>query len=132
LALCTIQMDAQNPHMRFNPERFEAEMEQFIVVQAGLSPTESAVFFPLYKEMQDKQRMLFSKKRRYHHTDTSDDKVSLEVIKDMDYIDLQMKKIQQQYHLKFCKVLPAGKVLRILKAEERFHRQAIGRVSRGQ
>ena len=50
-------MDAQNPHMRFNPERFEAEMEQFIVVQAGLSPTESAVFFPLYKEMQDKQRI---------------------------------------------------------------------------
>ena len=35
--------------------------------------------------------------------------------------------IQQEYHLKFMNVLPANKVLRVIKAECRFHRQALKR-----
>ncbi len=127
LVLSAMQVLAQDRPM-FNPERFEADMEQFIVTEAGLSPQEAAAFFPVYKEMQGKQRFLFNKMRRYRHMDTSDDKVSLDAIKNMDAIDVQIKKLQQQYHLKFCKVLPAGKVLRVLKAEEKFHRQAFRRM----
>ena len=41
-----------------------------------------------------------------------------------------MKKIQQEYHLKFCKVLSPGKVLAVIKAEEKFHRQAFKRMAR--
>lgn len=114
----------------FNPQRFEAEMEQFIVTEAGLSPQEAAAFFPVYKEMQGKQRMLFNKMRRYRHIDTRDNAASLEAIKNMDSIDLQMKKLQQKYHLKFCDVLPAGKVLLVIKAEEKFHRQAFKKIWR--
>ena len=32
--------------------------------------------------------------------------------------------IQQKYHNSFLKILPAGKVLEILKAEDKFHRDA--------
>ena len=34
---------------RFSPERFEAELEQFITTDACLTPEESARFFPLYR-----------------------------------------------------------------------------------
>lgn len=129
MAVCTLGLSAQEGP-RFSPERFEAELEQFIATEAGLSPQEAAVFFPLYKEMQGKQRMLFNKMRRYRHIDTRDDKASLEAIKARDELDVQIKKLLQQYHLKFCKVLPAGTVLRIIRAEEKFHRQAFKRVAR--
>ena len=62
--------------------------------------------------------------------DTSNDAASLKTIKECDKIEVEMKKIQQEYHLKFCKVLSPGKVLAVIKAEEKFHRQAFKRMAR--
>jgi len=45
-------------------DQFEADLEQFVTTEAGLSPQEAAVFFPVYKEMQQKQRVLFGKMRQ--------------------------------------------------------------------
>lgn len=117
-----LHVSAQGPK-KFDPKRFDAEMQQFITVEAGLTPLEASKFFPLFKEMQEKQRLLFEEMNQYRHIDTSDNKASLRAIKQMDEIDIQMKKLQQQYHLKFCKVLPPGKVLQVLQADEKFHRQ---------
>ena len=110
---------------RFNPAKFEADMEQFITTEVGLTPMEASRFFPLFREMQNKQRALFGKMRFYAHTDTSDDAASLKTIKECDKIEVEMKKI-----LKFCKVLSPGKVLAVIKAEEKFHRQAFKRMAR--
>lgn len=129
VVLSALRLSAQEGP-RFNPEKFEAELEQYITTEAALSPQEAAKFFPLYKEMQRKQRLLFNKMKGYRHTDTRDDKASMDAIRAKDELDVQIKKLQQQYHLKFCKVLPAGKVLRIIKAEEKFHRQAFRKVVR--
>lgn len=118
------------PHPKFDPELFEAELEQYISTEAGLSPQDAASFFPVYKEMQAKIRTLFFKKRKYHHINTSDNAASLEAIKQQDAIDIQIKKVQQAYHLKFCKILPAGKVLQVIKAEERFRRLAFRRLAK--
>jgi|LAHS01.1.fsa_nt_gb hypothetical protein len=121
-------MQAQD-RRRFDPKKFEADMEQFITSHAGLTPQESSVFFPLYREMQGKQRTLFSEMRRYRHTNTDDDKVSAEAIEKQDAIDIEIKKIQQQYHQKFMDVLPASKVFKIIRAEEKFHHQAFRRAA---
>lgn len=125
-----MQVSAQAPR-KFDPKRFDAEMQQFITVEAGLTPLEASRFFPLFKEMQDKQRVLFDKMQTYRHIDTSDDKASLNAIKKMDDIDIEIKELQKQYHLKFCKVLPPGKVLKALKADEKFHRQVFRRMAKG-
>lgn len=125
---CALQVQAQGPG-KFNPKKFEAEMQQFITVEAGLTPMEAAKFFPLFNELHSKQRLLFEKMNQYRHTDTSDNKASLQAIKKMDEIDIQMKKLQQQYHLKFCKILPPGKVLQIIQADEKFHRQIFKKIA---
>lgn len=118
---------ACQPPGGFNPQKFEKELQQFIIREAGLTPAESARFFPLFEEMQKKQRQLFDEMRFMRFVNTSDDKASLKAIRKMDDIDLQIKKLQQQYHVKFCKVLPAGKVLRIIQADEKFHRRIFKR-----
>lgn len=42
IVLC---VDAQGKHKRFTPERFQAELEQYIVEKACLTPKEASVFF---------------------------------------------------------------------------------------
>lgn len=116
---------------KFDPKRFDMEMQQFITVEAGLTPVEASRFFSLFREMQGEQRMLFEKMQAYRHIDTTDDKACLDAIKKMDDIDIEIKELQRSYHLKLCKVLPPGKVLRAIKADEKFHRRAFRRMAKG-
>ena len=125
-AFITLQLAAQPPE-GFNPKRFQQEMEQFITREAGLTPAEAARFFPIFNELQQKQRKLFDKMRFMRFVNINDDAAAHKAIVEMDRLDLQIKKLQQQYHEKFCKVLPAGKVLKIIKADEMFHRTAFKR-----
>lgn len=120
---------AQKPG-KFDPKRFEIEMRQFITTEAGLTPKEAAAFFPLFDEMQQKQRVLFDKMQSYRFVDTSNDKACLDAIKGMDDTDLQIKELQRKYHLRFCKVLSPGKVMKVIRADEKFHRDAFKRMVR--
>lgn len=124
-----LSISGQRPR-KFDPQQFEKQLHQYIATEAGLTPGEAAAFFPLFDEMQRKQRLLFDKMRIYMHTNTDDNRASLKAIQAMDNNDLEIKKLQKEYHQKFCKVLPAGKVLQILKADDKFHRKAFKRMVR--
>lgn len=130
LGCMTIQAQNPNANRKFDPARFEAELEQFITTSAGLSPNEASAFFPLYREMQKKQRSLFDQLRRRAHVDVNDDEACKNAIQERDRLDVQIKELQQTYHEKFMKVLPARKVFSIIKAEENFHRQAFRRAAK--
>ena len=47
----------------------------------------------------------------------------------MDKNDIEIKQLQQVYHAKFLTFLPAGKVMRVIKAENKFHRMAFKRMA---
>lgn len=125
----SLSISGQRPR-KFDPQQFEKQLHQYIATEAGLTPGEAAAFFPLFDEMQRKQRLLFDKMRIYMHTNTDDNRASLKAIQAMDNNDLEIKKLQKEYHQKFCKVLPAGKVLQILKADDKFHRKAFKKMVR--
>ena len=91
---------------KFSPEKFQADMEQFITQEACLTPEEAAKFFPLLREMHKKQRA-----------------IQMQIKKECK-IKPELKNIQQTYHNKFFCVLPASKVYDVIKAEDRFHRRA--------
>lgn len=114
----------------FNPDRFQAEMEQYITTHAALSPREAAKFFPVYRQMTKKMRMLFDEMRRWHMVTPIDNDKCAEAIRRQDEIDIQLKQLQQEYHAKFMLVLPAKKVLEVIKAEEQFHREAFKKMHR--
>lgn len=108
---------------KFSPEKFQAEMEQFITKEAGLTADEGAKFFPLFREMQRKQRAVFGKMRQEGRVKPTDDASCKRLVQKRDEVELELKKIQQNYHNKFFTVLSASKVFDVLRAEERFHRQ---------
>ena len=115
----------------FNPRRFQADMETFIVKEADLTPAQIDKFLPLFREMQTKQRALFDEMRQYRRmADFGDDNACARAIHRMDNIDVQIRRIQQQYHRKFLAVLPGRVVMKILRAEDCFLRQAFRRAAR--
>lgn len=125
LILCTFGV-ANGQHRKrppFNPAKFEADLEQFITVNACLSPSQAASFFPVYRQMMKKQRALFDEMRRLCMTNPKDNEACEEAIRKQDELDIQIKQLQQEYHGRFLMMLPANKVLSIIKAEEKFHRQ---------
>ena len=127
LVLCGVLAIAQEPK-KFDPAQFEANLEQFVATEARLTPAESAVFFPLYREMRKKQMAYLSAHRRWHYIDEADDKACADAIRRIDNNDIEIKRLQQAYHEKFLHILPASKVYRIIKAEDKFHRQQFKRI----
>lgn len=125
LMLCTFGV-ANGQHRKrppFNPAKFEADLEQFITVNACLSPSQAASFFPVFRQMMKKQRALFDEMRRLRMINPKDNEACEEAIRKQDELDIQIKQLQQEYHGRFLMMLPANKVLSIIKAEEKFHRQ---------
>ena len=100
--LATINVVAQPPH-KFSPEKFQTELENFITSEASLSKIESAAFFPVYRELRKKQRTIFEQIIKHKKANPADNEAATEAIK----------------------MLPATTVFKILKAEDKFHRQLI-------
>lgn len=120
--LFSIEMIDAQPPKPFNPKRFEADLEQYITQRACLLPNEAAIFFPLYREMRKKQFAYLSDSRRQKFIDESDDRECAKAIRMRDANEIEAKEVQQYYHNKFLKILPAKKVLKVLEAEDEFHR----------
>ena len=128
--LLTLMVSAQD-QKKFSPEKFQAQMEQFIAKEAGLTADESAKFFPIYREMQQKQRAVFGKMREEGRVKPTDDASCKRLVQKRDEVELELKKIQQTYHNKFFTVLSPSKVFDVLRAEEKFHRQAFRNMGQG-
>lgn len=127
LLLCAMTNTVAQPHGKkrppFNPAKFEADLEQFITTNACLTPKEAAKFFPVYRQMMKKQRVLFDEVRRARQINPKDNEACAESIRKQDELDMQIKLLQQEYHARFMILLSPSKVLAVIKAEEKFHRQ---------
>ena len=124
-ALTVVAQEQRPAPPKFSPERFQAELEQYITKHACLSQKEAAKFFPIYKEMQAKQRVIDERQRQLDKVKPADEKGCETAIRQRDEYDLELKRIQQTYHNKFLTVLSASKLYDVLKAENGFHRQML-------
>lgn len=115
---------------KFDPAKLRAELEKFITVEACLTPTEAAKFFPLYEEMNKKQRALFRQMRELQRMKPADEEACRKAIAESDRIELEMKQLQANYHTRFLTIIPASKLYDVIRAEGRFHRQAVKNAAR--
>ena len=127
MGITGIQAQNGRKHAAFDPKKFQAELEQYITTHASLTPQEASKFFPVYRQMMKKMRSCFDEMRRHHFVNPADEKGCAEAIRRQDELDIEMKLVQQEYHNRFMYILPASKVLKVIKAEEKFHRQAFQR-----
>ena len=121
---------AQDTRERFSPERFQAEMEQFVVREANLTQQEAARFLPIFSEMNAKLRQIYHQQRQLARSKPTDDQSCMEAIKKNDQLDIELKQIQQTYHNKYLTVLPGVKAYQVMCAENRFHREMLKKWSR--
>ena len=122
-------VNAQNRQRHITPERFQAELEQYITKKAGLTHVEASKFFPLYSEMLRKQRSIHDEIKTLKRIKPLTDSECKKNIMKRDEFEIEIKNIQKTYHEKFMQILPARKVYDIIKAEERFHRQIFKRAA---
>lgn len=121
---------AQNKRGGFTPERFQAELEQYISKKACLTPKEASKFFPVYSEMLARQRTVHKKMRDLKRIKPASDSECRKNIKKRDELEIEIKEIQKVYHDKFMQILPARKVYDVLNAEDKFHRQMFKKAAR--
>lgn len=110
---------------KFSPEKFQADLEQFITKEAALSKEECDKFFPLYREMQQKQRAVYKQMKALGMNKPADEAGCKQAVQKRDALELEQRRILQTYHNKFFTVLPASKVYDVIIAESRFHRRAL-------
>ena len=108
---------------KFSPEKFQADLEQYITTEAGLTNEEAAKFFPLYREMQQKQRVVYNKIHELFKL-PHDEASCKRAVQRRDQLEIELKQIAQTYHNKFLRVIPASKVIGTIVAEDKFHRRA--------
>lgn len=126
--MLSVSVSFSQGNKKFNPARFEADLEKFITTEAHLTQSEASKFFPLYREMRQKQMAYFKKDRDlFKNIKSTDNKACENAIKQHDANEIAIKKIQSTYHSKFLKVLAPTKILQIIKAEDKFHRQLFSR-----
>ena len=131
LLLSVMLVMAHDPQ-KFSPEKFQADMEQFITKEASLTAEEAAKFFPLYREMQQMQRAVWNQMKDMGRNKPADETGCKQAVQKRDELELEQRRIIQTYHNKFFKVLPASKVYDVIIAENKFHRFAIRNFGQGQ
>lgn len=124
LPLTAAQAQREHGGCKFSAEEFHAQLEQFITRAACLTPKEASKFFPVYREMMQKQRALHDEMSNYKRIKPASEAECKRCVERMDKIDIEMKQIQRRYHDKFLQILSARKVYDVIKAEDKFYRQA--------
>lgn len=111
---------------RFSPEDFKARMECYIREKANLTQEEGKKIFPLYHEMHQKQMELNIqihnlKKSQFNQPSHDATKTVTEI---MD-LKVKLTKIEQTYYTRMCKAIGGEKVLKVMHAEDCFHREML-------
>ena len=120
--LMVVSVSAQSPQ-KFSPEKFDADMEKFVTDQAKFTQQEADKFFPLFREMHQKQRAVYHKIRQATKQQPADDKTCETTLKECDKLNIELRQIEQTYHQKMMKAVSPKKVYDAILAENRFHRR---------
>lgn len=120
--------NAQHHRGKFNPEEFKAKLESYVTQEAGFTPAEAQVFFPIYFEMKGKQRGLqrkmFQLKKDAPQEGASDNDFAI-VIQKVKDLGVEMAQLEVTYYKKMCQAVSAKKVYKAMCAEDRFHRDML-------
>lgn len=122
MLLAMVIMAGAQEKKKFSPEKFQADMEEYITEKANLTQQEAAKIFPLLREMQDKQRAIYKKVHKMAKNKPADDAECTSVIEEYDKMNIELKQIEKCYHKKMMQQVSASKVYEVIKAEFYFHR----------
>lgn len=110
---------------RLSREQFKARQQAYLMQEAGLTVDESAKFFPVYFELQDKKKEIndayWKVFRNIKPGETTEEQYK-EILETIYDTRLRIDKLEQSYSEKFLKIISAEKLCKIFMAEMGFHR----------
>ena len=109
----------------FDPQKFQQMVENELSKAAGFTPDEAKAFFPLYNEMRNKQREMGRQIFQLKAQANTDTKKSAEVVNKIYSLKVEMAQQEQSYYKRILKAVPAEKVLKVMRAEDDFHRRMV-------
>lgn len=121
LLIMTLMVNAQDK--RFSPEKFEADLKAYITKEASLTSQEADKVYPVFRELREKQRVIYDKMRKLGMNKPVGDEACKQAIVEYDKLNLELRQLDVNYHKKMIKMVSASKVYEIMQAENRFHRQ---------
>ena len=119
-------------------EKIESEKIAHLTREMSLTPEEAQVFWPLYNEAQQAKRNDFEamvetyKALQKAIREGADDATVAPLLKQYLAYQGKSEEIDRTYAEKYLKVLPAAKVAKLLLAEEKFRREQIKKLHRGE
>ncbi|GHU60740.1 hypothetical protein FACS1894121_1310 [Bacteroidia bacterium] len=131
LLLCTgISGFTQRPLSEEKRKEFEAQKVAYFTSFLELTPTEAAVFWPLYNEMFKK---IFDNDVKIHetikkHLKSAQKTGSAELIDKKFAVEQENLGIKKEYYKKLLALMPAEKVLKIDRAEHTFNQQLLNKM----
>ncbi len=123
LLACTVSLLAQDGKRKFSPEKFEAELEEYITRKVAFTQQEAAKYFPLLREMHQKQRTLYGRIKHLAKQEFEDDAAAETALTECDKLNIELKEIEQKYHQRMVREVSPIKVSKAVKAESHFHRR---------
>lgn len=124
-------MDGCDQHL--TPDEFRAKQKAFITEKAELTKEETAAFFPIYFELQDKKKELNNKALNLLRKGKNDDVTEAQyndILEGVYDFRIASDRLEKAYFEKFKKILSSKKIYMIQRAEMRFHRELLKGVRR--
>ena len=128
---------AQPPQKKvFSHEEYCNKQKEFITKHARLTPEEAEGFFPMFFELQKKKWEINRNARKQARKNEPGTKLTAEeyskLVNEIADAKIEIAKLEKSYIEKYLKVIPANKILDVQRAEDRFQREMIKKMARGQ
>lgn len=122
------------PKKRPQKDQIEAQKIAFITKELDLTPDESQKFWPVYNQFNKERQEIKKQQRAALKPGKNIDELSDAELQKIMEANLNYKQkeldLEKQYHAKFLTVLPTKKVAKLYKAEEKFKRILLEKISK--
>ena len=115
----------QNRQPRFDPQKFQQMMENELAKAAELTVDEAKAFFPLYNELRKKQRDMGMQIYQLKANAPTDSKGAATTVSKINTLKVEMAELEQEYYKRIMKVVPANKIIKVMRAEDKFHQRMV-------
>ena len=117
-------VDVATAQERLSREQFKIKQQTYLMEKAGLTVEESAKFFPIYFELQDKKTEINNSYWKVFQNikpgETTEAQYK-EILTTIYDTRIRIDKLEQSYSEKFLKIISAEKLCKIFMAETNFH-----------
>lgn len=130
---CALTITAQSNKL-LSHEEYCHKLQTFITERAELTPDEAKEFFPIYFELQ-KDKWKINKEARNKFKKEKGEKLTdeeyIQLINEIADAKIKIAILEKSYLEKYLKIIPARKIRKVQYAEDRFQREMIKNMARG-